>query len=282
MRRSDKSAGARATLDNIAPALFSVVSPFIAENPALGSSLGLVVATLGAVVMYRQERFNHFVQHIIDNPDVYTQEILQSEDFQDGLVAHFDSYFRLRGEKKLQIAHQIFYDFAKSDNMPVYPLERYDDTLAKISDAGIRLLGFIETEVPNIIEDYLASKMRQNGNSFDEDNIKKMRKAYIDKEPLSKFIEVHIDKEVHLQMQKHKNSKTPLAVESEIKQAMQAEFNLVIGELEQLGLVRTFTHLKTMGWSGDTSESGYNMTHYGRMFISVIKPSYGDKTTHHS
>lgn len=279
MKHSNKSAGAKAALDSIAPALLNVISPHIAANPALGSSLGLVVATLGAVVIYRQERFNQLVQHILDNPEVYTRKILQSKDFKDGLVVHFDSYFKLRGEERPRISQVIFYDFATSNNMPLYPLERYDDTLAKISDAGIRFLGFIETKIPSIKEDYLASKMRQNSNSFDEENVKNMRKAYIENEPLSTFVGVHIDNEVRKEMQKHKNSEAPLAIESEIKKALQSEFNLVIGELEQLGLVKSFSY-QTMGWSGGTAVSGYNLTHYGRMFLSVIKPVEEDKTKH--
>lgn len=265
-------------MDSIAPALFNVISPYITANPALSSSLGLVTATLGAVVIYRQERFNQFVQHILDNPEVYTQEILQSKDFQDGLVVHFDSYFKLRGEERLRIAREIFYDFATSDNLPLYPLERYDDTLAKISDAGIRFLGFIETKIPDIKEQYLISKMHQNSHPFDEANVKNMRKVYIDNEPLSTFVEVYIDNEVNKQMQKHKNSEVPLEIESKIKGDIQDKLNLVIGELEQLGLVRSFSG-QSLSWSGNT-KVGYRLTHYGRMFLSVIKPSVDDKTKH--
>lgn len=272
MNQSRINAAKSAAKDSIAPAVYSVVSPFITSNPILLGSLGLVAATFGAVVIYRQERLNQMVTDILDQPDIYTETILQSSDFQDGLIVHLDTYFKLRGSEKLKIAQNIFHDFASSKSMPVYPLERYDDTLTKISDAGIRFLGFLETTIPEIKEAYLFSKMRQKGNSLTEKNIANMRKAYVENEPLSKFVDIHIEKEADKKMRSAKEpNEQPIILEEKFRKSIASDIGLVISELEQLGLVRSFSH-QTPGWDGGATVSGYNLTHYGRMFTSVVKP----------
>lgn len=269
---SNKKAAYAAARDTLPVALNGIITPFIATNPVLAASLGLAATALGGVIIYRQERFNSTIRGIMDNPSVFTDKVLKSQDFQDGLVVHLDAIFKLRGEKKLDYAQRIFFDFAKSDSIPTYPLERYDDTLSKLSAAGIRFLGFIDTEIPRIKEEYLFSRMRQNGNALDEKNIVNMRKAYIDNEPLSKFVNLWIEAEMTKEAKKIPDYEiAPLRIEDPVRKRIKENVGLVVSELEQLGLVRSFS-FQTQGWSGGTAVSGYNLTHYGRMFTSVIKP----------
>lgn len=237
-------AGTQAVIDSIPSAILTAVTPFIA-NPSLQLPILAIIGIYGYSVSYRQGRFNILMQNIIDNPKVFSKRVLESEQFKDGLIRFIDDYFKLRSDEKLQYARNIFKDFAVDANKLFYPLERYNDTLLKISDAGIKLLGFIETKVPGIKEEYLTSKMRQNGNSFDGENVKNMRKAYVDNESLSTFIEVHIDSQVRERMQNHKNSGTSLAKKAKLKKHLQGDFNLVIGELEHLGLVKSFSYQTT-------------------------------------
>jgi hypothetical protein len=273
---SNKKVAYAAARDTLPVALNGIITPFIAKNPVLAASLGLAAAALGGVIVYRQERFNSTIRGMLDNPSVFTDKVWKSQDFQDGLVVHLDAIFKLRGEKKLDYAQRIFSDFAKSDSIPTYPLERYDDTLSKLSAAGIRFLGFIDTEIPRIKEEYLFSRMRQNGNSLDEKNIVNMRKAYIDNEPLSKFVNLWIEAEMTKEAKKIPNYEiAPLRIEDPVGKRIKENVGLVVSELEQLGLIRSFS-FQTQGWDGGNTVSGYNLTHYGRMFTSVIKPEGAD------
>ena len=118
----------------------------------------------------------------------------------------------------------------------------------------------------------MFSKMRQNSNSLTEENIANMRKAYVENEPLSKFVDIHIEKEVDKLMRSAKEPvEQPLILKEKFRKSIASDIGLVISEMEQLGLVRSFSY-QTPGWDGGATVSGYNLTHYGRMFTSVVKP----------
>lgn len=267
------SAVTQSAVDSLPQAIASVIVPIIAPNPLLAAPILAIVGIYGWSVVYRQERFNQLMQSIADNPKAFTEKVIASREFQDALVVFIDDYFKIRDDTKLLYARNIFYDFASSSKKPFYPLERYNDTLLKISDASIRFLGFIDSDIPEIKEEYLFSRMRQNGNSLDEENIANMRKAYIDNEPLSKFVNLWIEAEVTEEAKVTPGYESaPLMVEDPIRKRINSNIALAVGELEQLGLLRRFT-FQTQGWSGGNAVSGYNLTHYGRMFTSVIRPN---------
>ena len=273
---SKLSPAIQSAVDSLPQTIAAILIPFITVNPALGAPLIAIVGIYGWSVVYRQERLNQLMQSVVDEPDIFTKNTIASSELQDGLITFIDGYFKLRDDSRLAYARAIFRDFAASDNKPLYPLERYNDTLMKLSDASIRFLGFIEFEIPTIKEEYLNSRMRQNSNSFDEQNIINMRKAYIDNEPLSKFVDLWIETEVEKEAKKTPGYGTTLLnVEDPIRKRIKENIGLAVSELEQLGLVRSFS-FQTQGWSGGNTVSGYNLTHYGRMFTSVIKPEGAD------
>lgn len=273
---SKLSPAIQSAVDSLPQTIATILIPFITVNPALAAPLIAIVGIYGWSVVYRQERLNQLMQSVVDEPDIFTKNTIASSEFQDGLITFIDGYFKLRDDNRLTYARAIFRDFAVSDNKPLYPLERYNDTLMKLSDASIQFLGFIEFEIPTIKEEYLNSRMRQNSNSFDEQNIINMRKAYIDNEPLSKFVDLWTEAEVEKEAKKTPGYDTaPLNVKDHIRKRVKENVGLAVSELEQLGLVRSFTY-QTQGWDGGNTVSGYNLTHYGRMFVSVIKPESAD------
>jgi hypothetical protein len=141
----------------------AVIAPLATIWPVGAGALNVLLASAGAVIKYKQEVLNQFTQYLIDNPDVFTNEVVNSKAFQDGLVVFINSYFKLRSETKLELARKIFYDFGRSKEMPIYPLERYDDTLEKISESGLRFLGFISNEIPKITSNYIMNKWHHMG-----------------------------------------------------------------------------------------------------------------------
>jgi hypothetical protein len=271
---SKSSALVKSAKDSLPPAIASVIIPMITASPILAAPLLCVVGLYGWSVVYRQERFNEFIQDIIDNPSIFSEHFLSTVEFRDALIVFLDDYFKIRDEQKLKQAHNIFRNFASDNNKPLYPLERYSDTLLKISDAGIRYLGFINDEIPKIKEAYLDQKMHENNNPRDEESRAEFRKIYIENEPLSTFVDQSIEDRVKKEaLRSPKHRTTPLEVESSIRESLKNDLNLVISELEQLGILKQFSY-QTQGWTS-VSVSGYNLTHYGQMFISVIKPDLG-------
>lgn len=262
-----------ATLEQVADELNDFVEPMQSTHPVLATTLKFALIHFGLVVKYKQEVLNQFTQSIMNHPEIFTQEILESEEFRDGLVVHLNTVLKLRGKKKLELAQDIFYDFSKSSQKPLYPLERYDDTLEKISENGIRLLGFISKEIPQITSDFVDKSTRQNGNQNDTDHDRDYYyDIYTHNKPLSFFIDLHIE---HLATKYAKKHPEIFAKANEQKQnELRENFSLGISELEQLGLIKSFNDFTgTLGWTKTGPTNEYNLTNYGRMFISVIKPS---------
>jgi hypothetical protein len=164
------------------------------------------------------------------------------------------------------MAQNVFLDFSGSPNMPLYPLERYDDTLEKISHAGLQFLGFIHTEIPKIQRQYVMGRIYQNGGQVVTEVTDDMVKIHGNK-PVNFFVEEYIKKQTERKTQGYSGEK-PLVEEQKIRDQLREPFTVVMSELVQLGLA-TGNHV-TIGWGGD--EYFYNLTDYGRKFITVIKP----------
>lgn len=253
--------------------VFSVISPLIAANPALSVALATAGSMYGAVLLYKQNSFNKQIKVILDNPEVFSEELVSSRVFTDGLIVHLDNYFKIRGDLKLEKARNIFFDFAVSNNKAAYPLERYDDVLLKISDAGIRFLGFIENKLPLLKEECMKKRATQNGADLSDEKVQKQyQKGYVDNKPLSYFIDnVYINDYVRQKI--NSKSENYLFEEDSLRTKLLQEVYLVVNELAQLGLLEKGVAMKPQGWDAvGQSEGYYNLTHFGKMFISVIKP----------
>src|SRR3989344_2161847 len=245
-----------------------VIEPLAKIWPQAKAPLWLLRASFGILLAYKQERLNQFTSFLMSNRDVFTDEKLLSPSFQDGLVVFMESYFKLRTDEKLKLAQNIFHDFGKSNDMPLYPLERYDDTLEKISQSGIRLLGFIHAQIPKIKVDYVEAKMWQNGNTTEEISKERWMEIY-GNEPLSLFMEEHIKQQASIKLKKY-SGKEPLIEEDKIKGELRKGITTAVSELEQLGLAsRAY---REAGWGPGTYI--YNLTDYGTKFTSIIKPNY--------
>lgn len=247
----------------------AVLEPMATMWPAGAVALNVLLASVGTVIKYKQEVLNQFTQFLMDNPDVYTDEVVNSKAFQDGLVVFINSYFKLRSDEKLEYARRVFHDFGKSKEMPIYPLERYDDTLEKISESGIRFLGFVSEKVPDISAEYVASRMRRNSNvATDEESMERFRQNYVGNKPLSFFINEYIKKLADEYAREH--SSLYAKAFGEKTDELQGQYWTIVSELEQLGLINTYID-RGLGWDAvQTSE--YALTDYGKKFTSVIRP----------
>lgn len=247
-----------------------IIEPLTIAWPNAALPLRLLQMNFGVTIAYKQEKLNQFTQYLMDNQDIFTEDLFQSSEFQDGLIVFIDSYFKLRSNEKLKLAQNIFYDFAVNGNKTIYPLERYDDTLEKISHNGIRFLGFIHSEVPKIKRHYVEVKIREHGNSLKNKPFDEWLQVY-GSESLETFIEEYISVQTTHRMKLYRGHE-PLVEENRIKDQMRNEFGEVKGELEQLGLAKGGR--TEGGWS--LGQSTFNLTTYGRLFTSIIQPETSD------
>lgn len=249
-----------------------ILEPLANAHPQMAAPLLLLRASFGVLIAYKQEKLNQFTEFLMSNQDVFTNDKLASPEFQDGLVVFISSYFKQRTEEKLQLAQRIFYDFAQSEEMLLYPLERYDDTLEKISQSGIRLLGLIHEKIPDVRMAYVESQMYEHGNTTDEISKEQWVQTYGNK-PLSFFIEGYIKQQAAIRLKEYSGSE-PLTEENKIKDKLRNEISIGIGELEQLGLASMgYTE---GGWG--PGEHYYNLNDYGKKFTSIIAPSTNQTT----
>ena len=245
-----------------------VIQQLAATHPKLAMTLTYVQASFGVLLAYKQEKLNQFTEYLIEHPDVYTEEKLQTKEFQDGLPVWLDSYFKLRSAEKLKLAQNTFLDFSRTPNMPLYPLERYDDTLEKISHAGLQFLGFIHTEIPKVQQQYVKDRMYQNGGQVVTEVTDHMIKVHGNK-PINFFVEEYIKKQTEVKMNGVTAAKSRLSK----KETGGAAARAVYDSYERIGAARlSIGNHVTIGWSGD--EYFYNLTDYGCKFMSVVKPGY--------
>lgn len=269
-KSNKKKAFTIASIEQMLEESRAIIEPLAKTWPIGAGALSALLAGIGITIKYKQEILNQFTHYMMEHPEVFYEEMLQSREFQDGLVVFINSYFKLRSESKMKLARKVFYDFSKNSEKPLYPLERYDDTVEKISVSGLRLLGFIESEIPKVIEKYVNSMIRDN---IKDGKNKHKRSFYYNtytrNKPLSFFVQRYIEGKVKKAIKVDDGMSRAIAEQSK-RAKFSEEMSIGVSELEQLGLIHSFTQ-GGLGWD-DLPSNGYNLTHYGKMFMSVIKP----------
>lgn len=125
----------------------------IASNiPGVSQAWALGKALYGNALELRQQRVLEWVEAIQNDQSTFNQSVVSSTEFQDGFIAGLEDYIKLRDSLKRRLALKAFNEFAKSSDKVEFPLERYNDTLRKISPAGLRALAYIKNEILPIME----------------------------------------------------------------------------------------------------------------------------------
>ncbi len=122
-----------------------VIADQIASNlPGLNIAWGLTKALHGAGLKLRQNRALEWVEMVRDNPSIFSEEILKSENFQDAFVYSFEKYISERNEKKRQIIRQIFLGYTQSADLEQFEIERMISLLSLVSKEGLELLHLLD------------------------------------------------------------------------------------------------------------------------------------------
>jgi hypothetical protein len=121
----------------IAKDSIDVLIPYI---PGLNIAWGLSKALYGAGLKLRQHKALEWVEMVRDNPEIFTQEILSQEEFQDGFVYALEKYILERSKKKCKYYRKIFLGFTKSDKKQDFELERFYYALSQLNEYDIEIL----------------------------------------------------------------------------------------------------------------------------------------------
>ncbi len=81
----------------------------------------------------RQQKVLEWVEMVRDNPSIFTKEILESRQFQDGFVYALERYIRERNESKRKIMKNIFLGFVGVNSEDNFELERMYHVLSILS-----------------------------------------------------------------------------------------------------------------------------------------------------
>ena len=254
-----------------------VIEPLIAVVPPLGASLYLAKSFIGYAMVRRQEELNAYVEFIRDNPETFRQDIVESREFQDGFVSSLESYLKLRSETKRLLARQILLGFAAADDKQCFPLERLQDTLAKLSESSIAFIAFVESEIIPLRHQRIQKKAAEV-NLEASDKPHEWWVAHYEKtEPISTDIGQYIFDNYHPSGAKSKEANggdelegEALSAAFEVEQAESERIYDAIGELTQLSVMaRT---VGGAGW-GDGGAVKYSFTKFGKKFVEYVKAS---------
>lgn len=108
--------------------------------PGLNIAWGLSKALYGNGLKLRQQRALEWVEMVRDNPEVFTEEMLRTETFQDGFVYCVEQYVAERNEEKRQYIKNIFLGYTRAGSQEEFPLERLTAVLQQLSNKDIATL----------------------------------------------------------------------------------------------------------------------------------------------
>lgn len=235
MKQSDKNLlrrSAYAVADSIATSI-----PGIAQAWALGKAL------YGNALELRQQRALEWIEAIQDDQSVFNESVVNSEEFQDGFIVGLEDYIKLRDHLKRRIALKAFKEFANSSDKVEFPLERYNDTLKKISPASLRTLAFVKHSVLPAMAVKVRAQLEQK-NLGTEQPFEWWYEREMNSEPFSKYDDT----------------------------GTLASMSDQLSELEFLGLVRQVSGISGgWGFTGGGAITGQALTNFAEEFIKFIE-----------
>jgi len=139
--------------------------------PGLNIAWGLSKAVYGAGLKIREQKALEWVEMVRDNPELFTAQLLEQEEFQDTFVYTLEKYICERDEEKRKIIKSIFLGYTSADDRKKFELERLINTLSLVSYDGMRLLRMLKPLIPTTnpsalkLSDYLGQYLIEDANS---------------------------------------------------------------------------------------------------------------------
>jgi hypothetical protein len=241
----------------------------------------LIKALSGNALELRDKRVLEFVEAIQNDQATFNRTVVSSEEFQDGFVVALTEHIKIRNFLKRRIALKMFKDFANSDDKVEFPLERFYDTLNKLSTSGIKTLAFIKEEVLPAREQAVKDDMVDK-NLGTEKPYEWWYELNLSREPVSthfsKWIHDRYDPNSQAVKEQYNNGKDIqdkelLGKVYDIKRDVEAKMYPPIAELEYLGLIRNTVDLKNLGWGSTGGATAWSMSNFAYEFMEFIENS---------
>lgn len=118
----------------------AVADQIISSIPGLNIAWGLSKALYGAGMKLRQEKVLEWVEMVQAHPEIFIQQLLEQEDFQDGFVFALEKYIAERNEKKRVYFRNIFLGYSQAANRDEFPIEKLIHTLSQLNEGDIATL----------------------------------------------------------------------------------------------------------------------------------------------
>ncbi len=271
-----KRAARKALVQHSVNEVDRVVDALVAVAPHLAGGLYLAKSLVGYAMVRRQEELNQLVEFISDHPEEFRKELMDSREFQDAFVLSLESYIRLRSETKRFLARQILLGLAASPNRQDFPLERLQDTLAKISEPTLHFIAFVESVIPERRRIHIEKQV--DGSNLGDKSREWWIANHDKSRAISKDIELYIHEMYNPNSSKVKNelnSGNDLEGEKltrafEVEQAEREKIYDAMSELVQLGVMATSAPPPTFDGGGGND---YRFTKFGFKFIEYVKNS---------
>lgn len=244
----------------------------------------LVKSLNGNALELRQQRALEFVEAIQSDPTTFNEAVVSSEEFQDGFVFALTEYIKIRNFLKRRIALKMFNEFTNSEDRVEFPLERFYDTLSKLSTSGIKTLAFIQKEIlparEQAVKDDMAGKDLGTEKPYEW-----WYKLNLGREPVSTHFSKWIHDRYHPSSQavkdKYSNGeniqdKKLLGEVYDIERGVEAKMYAPIAELKYLGLISQTTDLKNTGWGSIGGATAWTLSSFAYEFMEFIENSPED------
>jgi hypothetical protein len=278
--KSDKNLLRRSAGAIAESAVYAAADAAATTTPFIAPAWALSKALFGNAMQLREQRVFEFVESIIDDPKAFNEGLTGSEEFQDGFVVALEDYIKIRNHLKRRVAQKVFREFAVSDNKVDFQLERYNDTLRKISPESISLLGFIKKVIIPYREKYIREKMKGE-NLGTEKPYEWWLELKLSREPLSSSLSLWITeqyspngsnmKELYGEGDTKQVPQPKLSELFDLEKEQRRKYGAPIGELEYLGLVSKGIS-GTGGWGSVTSMT-WTLSGFAYEFMKFIENS---------
>jgi len=133
--------------------------------PGLSIAWNLTKSLLGVGMEIRQQRALEWIEMIRANPSIFSKQILESEDFQDGFVYSIEQYLRQRVEFKRRLIKSVFLGFAVVPEKNEFELERIIQMINILSLGDIEVLKDVNPVVANFHQLY-DNTLQKNENIY--------------------------------------------------------------------------------------------------------------------
>lgn len=116
------------------------IDAVVSAIPGLGIAWGLSKAYYGAGLKLRQKKALEWVEMVRDQPEIFTKEILEQNEFQDGFVYALEKYLMERSDEKRKYFRNIFLGYVSNDEKMLFPLEKFIHVLSQLEIEDIKVI----------------------------------------------------------------------------------------------------------------------------------------------